>query len=296
MKAADLEQVSTAMVEAFTKALELRDSALSKRIAALEARAPIEGPAGKDGRDGIDGKDAEPVNVDAVIETLKAIIPAGAPGINGRDGKDGVDGKDGLPGTDGKDGADGINGKDGAAGADGKDGTPGVDGKNGADGIAGKDGRDGIDGKDGKDGLSIKGDAGKPGIDGKDGRDGIAGADGANGLNGKDGRDGFSLKDFSVEPLEDGRTIRLKFADPSLTVEEELTFPIPIYRDEYTRDRREEIKAYDVLTFGNETWIAKCDTPTSDPGLDPEQWARMARKGRDGRDRDRPRENGPVKF
>jgi integrin beta 3 len=91
------------------QALELRLAPVLARLAAVEARALVPGPAGRDGLNGKDGSD----------------------GRDGRDGKDGVDGKDGADGLHGKDGAPGRDGKDGADGLHGKDGAPGLDGKDG---------------------------------------------------------------------------------------------------------------------------------------------------------------------
>jgi len=79
---------------------------LVQRLVALEHRAPLPGPPGRDG-------------------------------LNGKDGERGLDG---APGRDGKDGAPGPAGQDGERGTDGKDGAPGRDGRDG------KDGRDGVDG------------------------------------------------------------------------------------------------------------------------------------------------------
>lgn len=73
------------------QALELRLAPILARLAAVEARALVPGPAGRDGLNGKDGTD----------------------GRDGRDGKDGVDGKDGAPGLHGKDGRDGVDVKEG---------------------------------------------------------------------------------------------------------------------------------------------------------------------------------------
>src|SRR5690554_1546788 len=56
-------------------------AAYEGRIKALEERAPVPGPPGKDGSDGKDG----------------------APGLDGKDGNDGRDGVDGKEGPPGKD-------------------------------------------------------------------------------------------------------------------------------------------------------------------------------------------------
>jgi hypothetical protein len=111
---------------------------LLARLAVLEARPMVAGPAGPPGRDGLNGKD-------------------GTNGRDGRDGKDGLNGKDGADGLNGKDGASGRDGKDGADGLNGKDGASGRDGKDGADGLNGKDGAPGLNGKDGTlEGLRVE--------------------------------------------------------------------------------------------------------------------------------------------
>lgn len=132
-------------------------AALAERLAAVEARAPVPGPAGPagaDGKDGIDGKDGA----------------TGERGPQGEPGKDGAQGPQGERGEPGERGADGADGKDGAPGERGPQGEPGADGaqgERGLDGAPGADGKDGIDGRDGIDGKD-----GAPGRDGIDGRDG----------------------------------------------------------------------------------------------------------------------------
>lgn len=70
----------------------------------------LQGDAGKDGRD---GKDAPPIDIEAIVKTVIALIPPP------RDGQPGVPGAPGAPGRDGEKGADGKDGKDGKDGADG---------------------------------------------------------------------------------------------------------------------------------------------------------------------------------
>jgi hypothetical protein len=87
------------IAEIVMSVIKTATSPLVTRLAALEARAPVPGPAGQNGRDGKDG----------------------APGLNGADGRDGKDGAPGLNGADGRDG------KDGASGVQGERGLPGSD-------------------------------------------------------------------------------------------------------------------------------------------------------------------------
>lgn len=73
--------------------------ALAARVAVLEERAPVPGPAGQAGASGA----------------------AGERGLDGKDGRDGRDGKDGRDGVDGTDGAAGARGPAGADGLEGAD-------------------------------------------------------------------------------------------------------------------------------------------------------------------------------
>lgn len=97
-------------------------AALSTRVGALEARAPIPGPIGPVGEKGLDGgpgrdgkdgasvtpDDMRPLIVAEVVKAVAAIPPAkdGAPGPPGRDGRDGqsIQGPRGEKGADGRQG------------------------------------------------------------------------------------------------------------------------------------------------------------------------------------------------
>jgi hypothetical protein len=242
---------------------------LLARIAALEAREPLQGEPGAA------GKDAELPDIDAMIARAVSALPPprdGTPGADGKDGADGAgiadllidrdgclvctmtdgrmkslgivigkDGMDGAPGADGRDGADGAPGRDGIDGKDGADGEPGPAGRDGVDGKDGADGapgRDGIDGKDGEPGL--------PGADGKDGIDGAPGKDGADGADGRDGIDGKDAYPGEARGLFD---------------------PEAVYR------------ALDVVSFNGSEWRAKCDNPGDLPG---ENWMLSASRGKRG--------------
>jgi integrin beta 3 len=126
--------IATAVTKAVSKAtlpLESLIAELETKLAAVQLRAAVPGPAGEKGADGVSGRD-------------------GADGQDGKDGRDGIDGKDGAPGVNGKDGADGLNGKDGES-IIGPEGTAGRDGRDST--VAGPAGKDGANGRDGKDGL-----------------------------------------------------------------------------------------------------------------------------------------------
>jgi hypothetical protein len=106
-------------------------AALVERVVALEARAPVPGPAG---RDGIDGKDGAPGERG----------PQGEPGERGPEGPAGPQGPQGERGETGERGADGKDGRDGLDGAQGPQGEPGRDGADGAQGPQGEKGADGM--------------------------------------------------------------------------------------------------------------------------------------------------------
>lgn len=106
------------------------------RIAAEVARVTVDAwTKPRDGRDGVDGKDADPEMIRAMIAEAIAEMPKPQDGAPGRDGKDG---RDGIDGKDGRDGVDGQNGRDGADGAPGRDGLDGKDGDRGPEGPVGK--------------------------------------------------------------------------------------------------------------------------------------------------------------
>ena len=74
------------IAEIVMSVIKTATSPLVTRLAALEARAPVPGPAGQNGRDGKDG----------------------APGLNGADGRDGKDGASGVQGERGLPGSDAV--------------------------------------------------------------------------------------------------------------------------------------------------------------------------------------------
>ena len=130
MTSQDMEVIALATAKLVKAAVAEAVTPLRDKILALEARAPIEGPAGPpgpQGERGIDGAD-------------------GRNGVDGINGKDGAPGERGLDGLNGKDGADGVSGKDGRDGINGKDGPVGRDGRDGVKGEPGLDGKDGLDG------------------------------------------------------------------------------------------------------------------------------------------------------
>jgi Collagen triple helix repeat (20 copies) len=132
-----IAEVMAEVVKAALAPLVTKCVALEAQIQALEARAPVPGPAGETGpagRDGIDGKDGAdamlPELPDLELLAVRAaeLVPRAKDGVDGRDGMNGQDGRDGQPGVPGVPGRDGSPGERGEKGLDGKDGAPGRDG------------------------------------------------------------------------------------------------------------------------------------------------------------------------
>lgn len=195
--------------------MEATIAGLRTKMAELEARAPVPGPAGPVGEKGEQGLagiglpgpagPAGPAGPQGEPGPMGLTGPAGAQGEKGDPGEkgaDGLNGKDGAPGPQGEKGSDGQNGKDGSVGPQGQkglDGAQGPAGERGADGLNGKDGAPGERGEKGIDGAAgLNGKDGRDGIDGKDGAPGPQGQKGLDGAHGKDGKDGLNGKDGAV--------------------------------------------------------------------------------------------------
>ncbi len=135
-------------------------------------------------------------------------------------------------------------------------GEPGPPGPAGPPGEKPEDGRDGL-----------------PGVPGAAGREGPAGTNGTNGTNGSDG---LGVKDFDV--IYDGRRkFTLRWANGERLVEKSFALPIPIYCGVW-----EAGKAYDAndsVTYGGNTFIARCWTEKR-PMTD--DWQLWVKKGGDG--------------
>lgn len=147
-----VDAIATLVPEYVSRAL----GSFGDRLNAVEQRAAVPGPAGKDGSPGADGKNGEPgapgrdgvngtsVSVDELVplvrQTVTDAIAALPPPQDGRDGQDGKDGRDGADGMSvavddvlpiiQQTIADAVGlierPRDGA---DGKDGQPGRDGE-----------------------------------------------------------------------------------------------------------------------------------------------------------------------
>jgi hypothetical protein len=240
-----------------------------------------EGPAGASGargENGTDGKDAPPLDMDAVVSRVLALVPPAEKGERGEPGpagRDGIDGKDGAPGLNGKDGADGLAGKDGAAGRDGKDGAPGergLTGEKGLDGIAGRDGRDGSHG--------APGPAGEKGLDGRNGVDGLKGKDGADGL-------GFDDFDLTLDAAR-GWVLRLAQGDRSKEWELGIPFDAKVWSAGTVYP-----KGAGVTSDGH-YWIAQTQT-SEPPGEGNPAWRIAVRRGKQGREGQRGKDGAPGK-
>jgi hypothetical protein len=106
------------------------------RVADLEARQPVPGPAGERGEPGMRGDKGD-------------VGPAGERGERGERGPEGPPGPQGVPGRDGRDGI----GLPGPAGEKGDPGSPGAAGAPGPVGPRGEMGLNGKDGAPGRDGT-----------------------------------------------------------------------------------------------------------------------------------------------
>jgi hypothetical protein len=188
----DTKALAEATAIVVREAVERATQPLIDRIAALEARTPLQGERGAD------GKDAELPDIEGMVARAVSTIPIprdGAPGLDGKDGADGAGIADLLIDREGALVCTMTDGRMKSLGIIvGKDGEPGTDGRDGEDGQPGKDG---IDGKDGDEGPI--GPTGNDGADGKDGIDGAPGERGADGIDGKDAYPGEARGLFDPE-------------------------------------------------------------------------------------------------
>jgi hypothetical protein len=240
-------------IEEMEKDLEGMAAQLQSEITAFNAE-PVPGPAGAP------GKDAEPIDKEALIKEVLAMIPTPA------------DGKDGMAGAPGKDGRDGV---DGHKGLDGKDGLAGTNGEDG------KDGQPGADGAKGLDGLGLAGAM----ID-RDGALQITLTSGevknlgpVVGRNGVDGKDGLSLDGFELEYLPESHEIALKATAAGRV--KQLRYPAGGIRPAgYWREGTKAV-AGEAWVHDGSLWIAKSPTAAK-PESRSDDWIIAARKGRDG--------------
>lgn len=243
----------------------------------------------------------EPINkrIDELLEKISQ-IPAGPPGLNGKDGADGVNGKDGLPGRDGE---PGIAGKDGAPGKDGeegKQGERGADGAPGEKGADGKDGKDGRDGRDGKDGLPGKDASNIEYLDGIDesksyvrGTHALYHGGVIVALRATDPVDGDLLKagwgvamngihNESEESLDEGRTLkRTTVYTNGKSVIVERKSAVMLYRNVWRHDA--EYERGDVVTLDGSAWHCEVEKTGERPGAS-SHWKLCVKRGTAGKD------------
>ncbi len=178
------------------------------------------------------------------------------------------------------------------------EGKPGADGKDGVPGNVGPIGPAGKDFDPTVMCIAIVDEVAKavaalpPPVPGRDGRDGMPGVPGVPGEKGIDGKDGLGIDDYEVELEDKGRfEVRRFVRDGKVVKETRHRCYGPLYRDVW------QPKGYlegDIVTSSNESWIAITDNSDKPPSA---SWRLMARKGRDGKDGNRPPPDpGPVKL
>ncbi len=246
--------------------------ALRERVAVLEVKQQIPGPAGPKGDPGPQGE----TGAQGIQGLMGEPGAAGERGEKGDRGEPGPMGLAGPMGEQGEPGAAGERGEKGDRGEPGPMGLAGPMGEQGEPGLAGKDGRDGIDGKDGGPGLN-----GKDGAAGLHGKDGMPGKDGRDGVDGKDGRDGLdgSLEGLHLEQV-DPRTMHWKYADGRPVKGGVWHAAVPLYRDVWVHKQYEP---GDLVTWQGATWHCN-ETTMAKPGDGGREWTLCVKKGRDGRD------------
>lgn len=243
-------------------------TALSERVAAVEARAAMPGPPGEKGEPGASADTA------AIIEALRGIdaeaVEPLAKRIEALEKREPVKGEKGDPGERGEPGSAGAVGPAGEQGVPGERGEKGEPGAPGERGPAGAEGPEGKPGRDGRDGLpGVQGDKG---LDGKDGRDGI---------NGKDGTDGLGVQDFDVA-YDGERTFTLSWANGERREERKFIVPVVLDRGVYQQDG--EYGKGDAVTYGGCVWIAQKETNAKPGTPGSSDWRLSVKRGRDGRD------------
>ena len=93
----DMKALADGVIDIVKGYVQQVQASLLSRIDEIEKELrslppPKDGAAGKDG---VDGRDATPVDTDAVVAAVLAMMPAAKDGNNGRDGQPGKDGADG---------------------------------------------------------------------------------------------------------------------------------------------------------------------------------------------------------
>lgn len=186
----------------------------------------------------------------ALVEAVKAEIPAGPPGPQGEPGPQGPPGEKGDTGEPGATGEKGEKGDPGEAGPRGEKGDPGERGERGEKGDPGTEGPRGP-----------KGERGVDGRDGKDGRDGVATKDELNAL----------VKAAVDECVP-------QFVEQRIT-EFLKDWPKPEYRDVWKDG--ETYERGNFVTWGGSLFHCNESGTKSKPGTDG-SWTLAVKRGRDG--------------
>lgn len=120
---------------------------------------------------------------------------------------------------------------------------------------------------------------GKEGALGPEGPAGSRGPQGEMGAEGKPGRDGTPE---NITPIQskDFRTVTFCYKDGAPVEGWVLTFPVVIYQGVYKAG--EIYVVGDMVTYGNQQWIAKRAAPDK-PGDGSPHWQLSTRQGRDGK-------------
>lgn len=108
----------------------------------------------------------------------------------------------------------------------------------------------------------------------------------------KDGRDGVDLTELSVD-FDGERTVTVKGRTGEVTKR----VPVPLWRGYWTQGV--VVEKSDILTHNGTAYIAIVDNPKCEPGVGKydHEWKVFTRKGRDGRDANKPPQaDGPVKL
>jgi hypothetical protein len=227
------------------------------KIAELEARAAVPGPAGPVGPSGERGEKGDPGQsvsadeLDSAIHAAQAPLLAQIAALTTR-----------MAGMETK-GVDVVAGPPGPVGPSGEPGAKGRDGVGIADALIDKDHSLVLTLTDG----TVK----KLGV--------VVGRDGVNGQKGDPGRDGFGFDDLAAE-FDGDRLLTLAF----VRGEDRKAFPVElphtIYRGVFADGT--VYQRGDAVTWGGSLWIAK-ERTTDKPEVS-KAWQLAVKRGRDGRE------------
>ncbi len=262
----------------------------TKRIDALEARAPEKGERGEKGLDGERGQDG------ATGEPGRPGDP-GEPGPKGDRGPQGEPGEPGRPGDPGANGAPGERGPQGEKGDAGERGEKGEQGEPGPRGPAGDPGEKGLDGRDGRDGKD--GPAGRdalqidvlPAINAERSYARGTYASHAGGLwvarRATEGMEGWECIVDGLAAIDlaqkDARNFVLTLRTASgRNIERALQVPAMVYRGVFKEGA--EYARGDTVTWGGSLWHCDEDTASKPDAVGTKAWTLCAKRGTNGKD------------